>query len=123
MNDIQINLPENVRLTQLDVISEFSGYDEVMQRTVMLMLTDDSPEMTVNGFSISQLIARSTTGSFQLLKDALRVVSSIIRDKLNEEDTVAANVDIDTVLNDNDIDITIDITKADGTQITETLTV
>ena len=56
--DILLNLPENRRLLTLDVVSEFSAYNDLMQRCVVLLLMAPPDSLKIAGNTLASLMAQ-----------------------------------------------------------------
>lgn len=125
MNDLTLYLPDGIELRDLRVVADFDKYDEVMQRTVTLLLMGDYPELTMNGQTASELIRNATTGSVEAISSMLMSIGGEIQRLMNSDDgdPVVDSISISAEAAGTTVSVVINITKYSGESLSETLTI
>jgi hypothetical protein len=121
--DIKLNLSPGVKLTTLVVSPEFGRYNELMQRAVVLLLTSVRTELKINGYTLPQAIASSTSAGISELKTYAMHYSSVLKAMLNDDETAVSSVTIDMESLDTAVLVTINIETTTGDEISGEFTI
>jgi hypothetical protein len=122
-DDIKLNLAPGIKLTTLDIVPEFSGYKELMQRAVVILLTSESPAMQVNGFTLPQAVANSTSAGMSELRSYSAQYEDALKSLLNSDSNDVSTVDINIETEGSMARITVNITTYDGEEISGDFTI
>lgn len=114
MNDLQMQLTPDTKLKELRIVSEFPGYNELMQRAVTLLMLSNSRDFFIDGMPIYELIEKSNAVNSDILESALKSIAQILKEQLEEDGEELEAVDITCSVIGRDKLVTIDITRTDG---------
>lgn len=118
LDDIQIALPQGVRLSELRVVADFDKYDDCLQRAVVLLLIDPYNQFQVNGLSVAELIRRGNTATVSILNASLSALSGKLLEALNQDNPVASDVSMQASdTGGSKLELVINITKITGEQV------
>lgn len=86
LQDLILDLPESVSLSKLVINPEFSGYNELIQRVVVLVLLHSMVELGGHAdLEFSALAGKATTGALSEIERRLSSMESVITNKINED--------------------------------------
>lgn len=114
--DIIINLPQGVKLNTLTSCPEFSGYSSLMQRTVVILLTSDNPDLTMDGMTLPQMLEKVTTSGIKEVRALSGHFARILKRMLNADENEVESITID-IGETFPVVVTINITKTNNTEI------
>ena len=116
-DDIKLALTPGTRLTTLSVCPDFSEYNELMQRAVVLLLCSESPDLRVNGYTLLQAVTNSTSEGIRELKSYSSYYASALKTLLNSEQPEVDSLSIDMETDGLKVIVKINITAQDGEEL------
>ena len=122
-DDITLKLTAGTRLNTLQVYPEFSDYNELMQRAVVLLLTSDSNALKVNGYTLAQAVANSTSSGASALRSYTSSYADGLKNMLNADGVSVSSLSIDIELVGSVASVAINISTYDGAEISGEFTI
>ena len=110
--DILLNLPENRRLRTLDVVSEFSAYNDLMQRCVVLLLMTPPDSLKISGNTLASLMAQGNGEAIMRDPYTWSTLSNELTKLLREDSPEVQSV---SVYPTSDKEVNVDIQTTAGT--------
>lgn len=82
-DELILNLPNEISLSYLEVVPEFSKYNELLQRVVVFTLLHAHEDSVLSDIPLYELASRTTTGAVDALNRSLSSLSNTAQKQLN----------------------------------------
>ena len=113
IEDLVISLPAGKEQRVLQVTSDQTKYNELLQRAVTLLLTSDLDEFRIDGMSFLERVTNATSAGINALSALSGQYAEALMTALNSEGVEVDSVEL-VVSGDTEVLVTIDISAANS---------
>lgn len=123
MQDLMLNLPEGVQLNTLEITSVFPNYSELLQRVVMLVLTSNHNELTIDGKTLPEFLRNANMQNLSALNSQLIFIANAAKELLNADSYEIDTLSITASAEDREVKLNITVKALNATVETGEFTI